>query len=73
MAFNPFHQFRRYNKVIFAILAIICMFTFVLSSGMGRRRPVHADRQLAVRRPQRAPSSRWPARTMMRAKSIRFA
>jgi hypothetical protein len=35
MAFNPFHQFRRYNKVIFAILAIICMFTFVLSSGMG--------------------------------------
>jgi hypothetical protein len=36
MAFNPFHSFRRYNKVIFAILAIICMFTFVLSSGMGR-------------------------------------
>jgi hypothetical protein len=35
MAFNPFHQFRRYNKAIFAILAIICMFTFVLSSGMG--------------------------------------
>src|SRR6476661_310474 len=36
MAFNPFHQFRRHNKVVFAILAIICMFTFVLSSGMGR-------------------------------------
>jgi hypothetical protein len=36
MAFNPFHQFRRYSKVVFAILAIICMFTFVLSSGMGR-------------------------------------
>lgn len=36
MAFNPMHEFRRYSKVIFAILAIICMFTFVLSSGMGR-------------------------------------
>src|SRR6186997_2673588 len=37
MAFNPFHQFRRYSKVVFAILAILCMFTFVLSSGtMGR-------------------------------------
>jgi hypothetical protein len=37
MAFNPFHSFRRYSKVVFAILAIICMFTFVLSSGtMGR-------------------------------------
>lgn len=36
MAFNPMHQFRRYSKVIFAILAIICMFTFVISSGMGR-------------------------------------
>src|SRR5262245_10222105 len=36
MAFNPFHHFRRYSKVVFAILAIICMLTFVLSSGMGR-------------------------------------
>jgi hypothetical protein len=36
MAFNPFHHFRKYSKVVFAILAIICMFTFVLSSGMGR-------------------------------------
>src|SRR5205823_12626912 len=36
MAFNPFHHFRRYSKVIFAGLAILCMITFVLSSGMGR-------------------------------------
>lgn len=36
MAFNPFHSFRRYSKVVFAALAILCMFTFVLSSGMGR-------------------------------------
>src|SRR3954471_8558479 len=36
MAFNPFHSFRRYSKVVFAVLAIICMLTFVLSSGMGR-------------------------------------
>ena len=36
MAFNPFHQFRRHNKKMFAALAIVCMFTFVLSSGMGR-------------------------------------
>ena len=35
MAFNPFHSFRKYSKVMFAILAIICMFTFVLSSGLG--------------------------------------
>jgi hypothetical protein len=36
MAFNPFHHFRRYSKVVFAGLAILCMVTFVLSSGMGR-------------------------------------
>src|SRR5262249_17278650 len=36
MAFNPFHHFRRYSKVVFAGLAILCMITFVLSSGMGR-------------------------------------
>jgi hypothetical protein len=36
MAFNPFHSFRRYSKVVFAGLAILCMFTFVLSSGMGK-------------------------------------
>lgn len=35
MAFNPFHSFRKYSKTMFAILAIICMFTFVLSSGIG--------------------------------------
>src|SRR5438128_10561250 len=36
MSFNPFHPFRRYSKVVFAGLAILCMITFVLSSGMGR-------------------------------------
>src|SRR5262249_179908 len=36
MAFNPFHGFRKHKKTIFAILTIICMFTFVLSGGFGR-------------------------------------
>jgi hypothetical protein len=35
MAFNPFHNFRKHSKVLFAILTIICMFTFVLSFGKG--------------------------------------
>jgi hypothetical protein len=35
MAFNPFHGFRKHNKVVFAGLTILCMFVFVLSSGMG--------------------------------------
>ena len=35
MAFNPFHAFRRYKKAAFAVLTIVCMFTFVLSSGIG--------------------------------------
>jgi hypothetical protein len=34
MAFNPFHAFRRHQKTLFAALTIICMFTFVLSSGI---------------------------------------
>jgi hypothetical protein len=29
MAFNPFHAFRKHQKVIFAGLTILCMFTFV--------------------------------------------
>jgi len=37
MAFNPFHSFRKHKKVVFATLTIICMFTFVLSSGLGGR------------------------------------
>jgi hypothetical protein len=36
MAFNPFHSFRKHNKVVFAGLTILCMATFILSSGMGR-------------------------------------
>src|SRR4051794_33107278 len=36
MAFNPFHSFRKYNKVVFAGLTLLCMVTFILSSGMGR-------------------------------------
>ncbi len=35
MAFNPFHAFRKYSKSMFAVLAIVCMLTFVLSSGLG--------------------------------------
>jgi len=40
MAFNPFHSFRKYRKAMFAILAIVCMFTFVLSSGLGGRNDI---------------------------------
>ena len=40
MAFNPFHAFRKYRKSMFAILAIICMFTFVLSSGLGGKNDI---------------------------------
>lgn len=35
MAFNPFSSFRRYQKTIFATMAIVCMLLFVLSSGVG--------------------------------------
>jgi hypothetical protein len=35
MAFNPFHAFRKHQKVVFAALTIICMLTFVLASGVG--------------------------------------
>src|ERR1700736_1543622 len=35
MAFNPFHGFRKHQKVVFAALTIICMLTFVLASGVG--------------------------------------
>jgi hypothetical protein len=35
MAFNPMHAFRRYQKAIFAVLAVVCMVLFVLSSGAG--------------------------------------
>jgi hypothetical protein len=34
MAFNPFHGFRKHQKVFFAALAILCMITFVLSGSM---------------------------------------
>ena len=36
MAFNPFESFRKNNKAIFAVVTIVCMFTFVLSSGIGQ-------------------------------------
>jgi hypothetical protein len=36
MAFNPFHTFRKNSKVVFAGLTILCMVTFILSSGMGK-------------------------------------
>jgi hypothetical protein len=35
MAFNPFHSFRKHSKKMFAVLAIVCMLTFVMSSGLG--------------------------------------
>src|SRR5262245_37088577 len=35
MAFNPFHGFRKHQKVFFAILTIICMVTFILAFGQG--------------------------------------
>lgn len=34
MAFNPFHAFRRHQKVIFAILTIVAMVTFIFCSGV---------------------------------------
>jgi hypothetical protein len=33
MAFNPFHAFRKHQKVFFAALTIICMLTFVMAGG----------------------------------------
>ncbi len=35
MAYNPFNIFRRNQKVIFAVITVFIMFTFVLSSGLG--------------------------------------
>ena len=34
MALHPFNSFRRYQKTIFAGLTIVCMLTFVVSSGV---------------------------------------
>ena len=33
MAFNPFHTFRKHQKVVFAGLTILCMLTFVMAGG----------------------------------------
>lgn len=35
MAFNPFHRFRKHQRTVFAALTILCMITFVMSSGFG--------------------------------------
>ncbi|MCX7699800.1 MAG: hypothetical protein N2039_02890 [Gemmataceae bacterium] len=35
MAFNPFSGFRKHRKTVFAILTIICMFVFIMSTGLG--------------------------------------
>ena len=35
MAFNPFHAFRKHQKVFFAVLTIVCMFVFILQFGSG--------------------------------------
>ena len=37
MAFNPFDVFRRNQRILFAILTVVIMFMFVLSSGIGGR------------------------------------
>jgi hypothetical protein len=34
MAFNPFHAFRKHQKVMFAGLTILCMLMFVMSAGV---------------------------------------
>src|SRR5215467_2947706 len=36
MALHPFRSFRKHQKVIWGILVIVCMITFVLMSGSGR-------------------------------------
>jgi hypothetical protein len=36
MAFNPFNVFRKNQKILFALLTVMVMFMFVLSSGMGQ-------------------------------------
>jgi hypothetical protein len=41
MAFNPFHRFRKHQKAIFAVLAIICMFVFILQFASGRGDPLN--------------------------------
>lgn len=40
MAFNPFHRFRKHQKVVFAGLILMCMFVFILSIGSGRSDPI---------------------------------
>src|SRR5438309_1254790 len=35
MAYNPFNIFRRNQKAIFAVVTVVIMFMFVLSSGLG--------------------------------------
>jgi hypothetical protein len=35
MAFNPFHTFRKHQKVMIALLTIFCMFIFILQFGKG--------------------------------------
>src|SRR5262245_13634390 len=37
MAFNPFHAFRKHQKVIFAGLTILCMVTFILTGSLTGR------------------------------------
>lgn len=41
MAFNPFHRFRKHQKAIFAVMAIICMFVFILQFASGRGDPLN--------------------------------
>jgi hypothetical protein len=43
MAFNPFHAFRKHQKVVFAGLTIVCMLTFVLAGVSGGIGDVFAE------------------------------
>jgi hypothetical protein len=54
MAFNPFHAFRKHQKVFFAALTIICMFTFVLSSGVSGRGDFFYEMAMLVGMQQRS-------------------
>jgi hypothetical protein len=55
MAFNPFNAFRKHQKVIYAALTIICMFTFVASAGISGRGDFFGEIAAMVGMRSRAP------------------
>jgi hypothetical protein len=40
MAFNPFHAFRKHQKVLLACITLVAMFSFILCSGLASRSDV---------------------------------